>query len=250
VAGREQEPLAAGAVDPAEQEVFRVLQGGHLPEHRFHDDLASRVGGPALLGGEFAGHPFTRCRVLADPASRRGRERRVVLGAAGGDEELGPARCADRGGLLQVVGRAVPGVGEHLTRRMAGVHGGLFGHRHQVGHVRGAVAHLGRDDHLMAVIDDRLGVEALVERPVGGLHDPRLRVGEVALRLRFRHRRRDRVGDPLRGSVLALTPRGGPLSGLLLGALPSLVLQCLLRFPDLGQPRLAAPQFLRQFVPA
>jgi len=59
-----------------------------------------------------------------------------------------------------------------------------------------------------------------------------------------------RVGNPLRGGVLVLTPRDSLLAGLLLGTFASLVLQGLLRLPDLGQPRLAPPQLLRQLVPA
>lgn len=51
------------------------------------------------------------------------------------------------------------------------------------------VGDIAGDDHLRVAINDRLGVEALLESPVGGLHDPRVRVGKVALRRRLRRRR-------------------------------------------------------------
>src|SRR5687768_16252701 len=53
-------------------------------------------------------------------------------------------------------------------------------------HVGGAVGELAGDDHLRLSVDDRLAVVALVEALVRRLHDLRVGVGEVALRLRPR----------------------------------------------------------------
>ena len=53
-------------------------------------------------------------------------------------------------------------------------------------------------------VDDRLGVVALVKRPVAGEHDLRIRVGEVTLGLR--------LGDRRIGSLL---PFGGHRVGVI-----------------------------------
>jgi hypothetical protein len=49
VAGAEQQPLGGDCLLAAEQQVPGASEDGHLPEHRFHDHLASGVGGPACL---------------------------------------------------------------------------------------------------------------------------------------------------------------------------------------------------------
>jgi hypothetical protein len=69
VAGGEQGPLAAGVVQPAEQDVF-ALQGGDLAENRFDDRLAAGIGGLTGLGAELAGHPLLERVVGRDPAAR------------------------------------------------------------------------------------------------------------------------------------------------------------------------------------
>ncbi len=75
--------------------------------------------------------------------------------------------------------------------------------------------------------------------------------GSVKLRCAFGFGTAAAAASATRCAVVSSssTPRGGLVPGRLLGALSSFVLQGLLRFPDLGQPRLAAPQLLRQLVP-
>jgi len=122
---------------------------------------------------------------------------------------------------------------------------GLLHHRGEGLAVGGAVVQVGRDDHLMISIDDGLGVEALRERPIRGLHDPRVRVGEVALRLRFRDRPVCSCGGPFRDDLLVLTCSTGPLSGLGGGPLGGFGFQRRLRLRDLHEPALTAGQLLR-----
>ena len=97
----------------------------------------------------------------------------------------------------------------------------------------------------MVGIDHSLGVEALRERPVRGLHDLRVRVGEVPLRLRFRDRPVRCRGGTIRDGVLILAGGAGPLSGLRGGPLPGLLLQRRFRLRDLREPALAASQLRR-----
>ena len=173
-----------------------------------------------------------------------------MFASAGGDEELGPGRLAHLGGLVQVVLGAVAGVGEHLLGRLPGVGGGLFGHRDQVGHIGGAVGHVCRDDDLVVGINDGLGVEALMERPIGGLHDLRLRVGEVTLRPRLRRRLTGRLGDSCSGRGFARTLLPGPGGSIGLGPCTGLVLEGPLGLADLDQPGLSTPELLGELITA
>ena len=52
-------PLAP--VQASQEEMFRVLQGMHLPEDRFNDHLAPGINSVAFLRFQFAGHPLFGC---------------------------------------------------------------------------------------------------------------------------------------------------------------------------------------------
>ena len=95
---------------------------------------------------------------------------------------------------------------------------------------------------MAVLIDHGLGVVAVVEGPIRGLHDPRLRVSERPLRLRRDHRRGCRFitrSGPL-GLVRTLL-RGGMLS-LHTGLLRMFGFQIHLRLADRHQPALAPAQ--------
>ena len=53
VAGREQQPFPAGLIEPAQQQMFGVLQGRHLTEDRFDDGLAAGINGLSAFGLTF-----------------------------------------------------------------------------------------------------------------------------------------------------------------------------------------------------
>src|SRR5512144_3161013 len=113
-----------------------------------------------------------------------------------GSEYLGAVlgQPVRRGG--EVALRAVAGVDRRLTGGHPGVVLGLVEHWGQARAVRRAGGHVRGDDDLRRLVDHRLAVVGLDERPVGVLHDVRVRVGEVALRGR-----------------LGCRPGGGPLPG-------------------------------------
>ncbi len=91
-----------------------------------------------------------------------------MLEPAGRDQRNHP-RLSDR---IDVVGAEVPGIGQRCVE--PGEHVGQGG---AVG--AGVPQHLGQD-HLAVLIDEVLRVVAVVERPVGGLHEPGDRVGGSA----------------------------------------------------------------------
>lgn len=135
--------------------------------------------------------------------------------------------------------RAEARVGQRLrARELEGRRGGgqgglgLVEQGREPGRVGGAVAQLGRDDHLRLLVDDGLAVGALVEALVGRLHDPRVGVGEAALRLRLGPRRSSSSRRFSRRPRLRLRLR----------------LQRLLRLLDRLAPLLPAGEFLRQLI--
>ena len=93
----------------------------------------------------------------------------------------------------------------------------------------------------MLGIDDGLGVEALMERPIRGFHDLGLGVSEITLRLRFRDRLRTRGRDTFGNRVVVLTTLTTLGAAVSLGTLAGLVLECLFGFTQFHQPRLATP---------
>jgi hypothetical protein len=97
------------------------------------------------------------------------------------------------------------------------------------------VGKLGHDDHLRLAVNDRLPVEALVKGAIRGLHDLRLRVGEVPLRCWLRRERITPIARP--PGLLALRAQLSAASPLTLGGLR---LQSRLRLTDPGKPLLAA----------
>lgn len=155
-------------------------------------------------------------------------------------------------------------------------------HRDELPDIGGLLSDLGGQHDLVVLIDHGLRVERVIE-PAAGLHDPRLGIGEIALRFRFGHRlgsgrtdrrvNRSRVsrgrGGIVRGStgildVLARRPCLLPRS--FLGLLPRRLLgfvsdsgfgfvrrvgfQRIPRGPQLHQPTLAAGQLRGDFIPA
>jgi hypothetical protein len=103
---------------------------------------------------------------------------------------------------------------------------------------------------MMLVVDDGLSVVTLVERPVGGLHDPRLRVGEVTLRLRFRCCLATCLGHTFSEDLVVLTSVAAFRLSLRLGTLPGVLFEGLLGVPDFDQPGLAPGKLGWKFVAA
>ena len=132
-------------------------------------------------------------------------------------------------------------------------------HGRQLLFVIGVLGDLGRDDDLRVIVHSDLGIVGLHEtafvRAVG--HDPAVRIGEVALRLRIR-RRLLRIGNPrlastrlLPRSLLLLPPLGHPRFRVRLRLrrlLPGFRFQFRPGLSNLLQPAFPPRQFLRQLV--
>ncbi len=62
-------PFAFRPGEASEAEMFGVLSGFHLPEHRFNDRFASGVVRPSRFRTHPVCHAFTLGRVFRDPSS-------------------------------------------------------------------------------------------------------------------------------------------------------------------------------------
>ncbi len=154
------------------------------------------------------------------------------------------------GGGSRVALGEVAGVGEHLARCGPAVGDRLVEHRGERGGIRRGVPDPGGDDHLMGVVDHRLGVVALVEAVVGRLHDPAVGIGEVPLRLVLRCRlTRCFLTRPGR-SCLVAAPSADPLLGFGRGACRRFGFEIGLRPADLGQARRPSGQLPGQVIVA
>src|SRR5207245_3535500 len=110
-----------------------------------------------------------------------------------------------------VVFAEVAGVGHDLGGGDAAVGDGLVDQGRKARCVRRAGADIGADDDLIGVVDHGLTVVAVVKRPVGGLHDPGVGIGEVALGLGIRDRLLGGLGClGVDGVVVVAPPAGFP----------------------------------------
>src|SRR5207247_2393164 len=134
----------------------------------------------------------------------------------------------------------------------------LLQHRHQLLLVVGLLGDSGRHDDLGLAVHRDLSIVGLLKalaRPV--LHDPRIRIGKVALRLGLglgllwvRNLGRRALGL-LSGLLLLPLPLGDASAsrlGLLLGSRLGFLLQRPLGLANLLQPGFSLGQFRRQFI--
>src|SRR5277367_2267287 len=177
----DQAPFALRLVKATQHELPEPSSLFDLAEHRLNDRLAQPI--PAAPPGpcQLSTH---RSYAGTAGAAAAGGARFMMALAPGGDVAI--YMMASKDG--EVALGAVPGVSRELLRLPSRVLFDLLQGRGELLHIGGVIAQALRHDDLRRGVHRRLGVVGLHILFAGLAHDAALRVGKVALRLRFGRR--------------------------------------------------------------
>ena len=179
--GTDQSPFAADLIDAAQQELPEAARLFDLSKHGFDDGFATGIDGAACCGHQLAFHPVHR-RVRLRYRPPRTRRRRLIV-------FLLPSRYIEidflERRLTPILLRTVTAIGQHLAHLLSRLPFHSIDYRQQLVLVVGLLCQGRRHDQAERRFYRDLRIVGLHE-PIRPLHDPRLRIGEVMLRIGFR----------------------------------------------------------------